>query len=269
MQVFKKKPDERMQVLSLPMHKIKPNPNQPRKYFDSMSLEELSQSIEEYGVIQPITVRKIFDGYEIVAGERRFRASENLGLDTIPAIIINADEEKSALIALLENLQRDDLCFFEIAESYRKLIQERGMTQEELAKKIGKSQSTVANKLRLLRLSPRVKRMIREYSLSERHARALLHLSNEDMQLKAVKEVCRKHLSIPQTEDLVKSMLRTEREHRGNVKYAAKGDLRMFTNTVKRALELIREAGAPADMEKKEYDWGVEYKITVKTSDNI
>ncbi len=269
MQVFKKKPEERMQVLSLPIHRIKPNPNQPRKYFDTVSLDELSQSIEEYGVIQPITVRKVFDGYEIVAGERRFRASENLGLDTIPAIIINADEEKSALIALLENLQRDDLCFFEIAESYRKLISERGLTQEELAKKIGKSQSTIANKLRLLKLPPRVKRIIREYSLSERHARALLHLSNEDVQLKAVKEVCRKHLSITQTEDLVKSMLRAEREHKGNIKYAARTDLRMFTNTVKRALDLIREAGAPADMEKKEYDWGIEYKITVKTGEQI
>ncbi|MBQ7794870.1 MAG: ParB/RepB/Spo0J family partition protein [Clostridia bacterium] len=256
-----------MQVLSLPMHKIRPNPNQPRKYFDTVSLEELAQSIEEYGVIQPITVRKVFDGYEIVAGERRFRASENVGLDTIPAIVINADEEKSALIALLENLQRDDLCFFEIAEGYRKLIQERGMTQEELAHKIGKSQSTVANKLRLLKLPPRVKRMVREYTLTERHARALLHLSDEESQIKAAKEICRKHLSITQTEDLVKSMLRAEREHKGNIKYAARTDLRMFTNTVKRALDLIREAGAPADMEKKEYDWGVEYKITVKTSD--
>ncbi len=265
MQVFKRKPDERTQVLSLPMHTIKPNPNQPRKYFDTVSLDELSASIEEFGVIQPITVRKVYDGYEIVAGERRFRASENLGLDTIPAIVINADEEKSALIALLENLQRDDLCFFEIAESYRRLIQERGLTQEALAQKIGKSQSTVANKLRLLKLPPRVKRMVREYSLSERHARALLHLTSEEAQVKATKEVCRKHLSITQTEDLVKSMLRAEREHKGNVKYASHNDFRMFTNTVKRALDLIREAGAPADMEKKEYDWGIEYKITVKT----
>ncbi len=257
-----------MQVLSLPIHEIRPNPNQPRKYFDTISLEELSQSIEEYGVIQPITVRKVYDGYEIVAGERRFRASENIGLDTIPAIVINADEEKSALIALLENLQRDDLCFFEIAESYRRLIQERGMTQEELAHKIGKSQSTIANKLRLLKLPPRVKRMVREYSLSERHARALLHLTSEELQVKAAKEVCRKHLSITQTEDLVKSMLRAEREQKNHVKYASRTDLRMFTNTVKRALDLIREAGAPADMEKKEYDWGIEYKITVKTGDN-
>lgn len=267
MQMFKKKPDERMRVLSLPMTSIRPNPNQPRKHFDTIAMEELAASIEEFGVIQPITVRKVFDGYEIVAGERRFRASENVGLDTIPAIVINADEEKSALIALLENLQREDLCFFEIAEGYRKLISERGFTQEELAQKIGKSQSTVANKLRLLKLPPRVKRLVREYSLSERHARALLHLSDEETQLKAVKEICRKHLSITQTEDLVKAMLRTQRDCRGKVKIASRTDLRMFTNTVKRALDLIREAGAPADMEKKEYDWGIEYKITVKTGE--
>ncbi len=268
MQVFKKKPDERMRVLSLPMYKIRPNPNQPRKYFDSIGLEELAASIEEFGVIQPITVRKVFDGYEIVAGERRFRAVENLGMDTIPAIVINADEEKSALIALLENLQREDLCFFEIAEGYRKLINEQGMTQEELARKIGKSQSTIANKLRLLRLTPRVKRLVREYALTERHARALLHLSDEESQLKAAKEVCRRRLNVVQTEELVHSMLKNERDKRQNIKITSHGDLRMFTNTVKRAIDLIRESGVPADMEKKEYEWGVEYKITVKTSNH-
>lgn len=264
--MFRKKPDERMKVLSLPMYKIKPNPNQPRKYFDSISLEELAASIEEFGVIQPITVRKVFDGYEIVAGERRFRAAENLGLDTIPAIVINADEEKSALIALLENLQREDLCFFEIAESYRKLIHEQGMTQEELARKIGKSQSTVANKLRLLRLSPRVKRLVREYSLTERHARALLHITDEEAQLKAAKEVCRRRLNVIQTEEFVHSLLKTQRDKHQSIKMTSRGDLRVFTNTVKRAIDLIRDAGVPADMEKKEYEWGVEYKITLKTS---
>ena len=189
----------------------------------------------------------------------------SVGLDTIPAIVINADEEKSALIALLENLQREDLCFFEIAEGYKKLIAERGMTQEELARKIGKSQSTVANKLRLLRLAPRVKRLVREYALTERHARALLHLSDEEVQLRAAKEVCKKHLNVVQTEELVHSLLKAQRDPRQHITYATRNDLRMFTNTVKRALNLIRESGAPAELEKKEYDWGIEYKITVKT----
>ena len=266
--MFRKKPDEHMRVYSLPLYKIRPNPNQPRKYFDSISLEELAASIEEFGVIQPITVRKVFDGYEIIAGERRFRAAENAGLDTIPAIVINADEEKSALIALLENLQREDLCFFEIAESYQKLIQEQGFTQEELARKLGKSQSTIANKMRLLRLSPRVKRIVREYSLTERHARALLHLSDEEQQLKAAKEICIKRLNVVQSEDLIHSMLKAEHHKaKRSIKFSGKNDYRMFTNTVKRAIELIKESGAPCDMEKHEYDWGVEYKITVKTAD--
>ncbi len=268
MPMFRKRQDDQVRVISLPIYKIHPNPNQPRKYFDSIGMEELAASIEEFGVIQPITVRKVFDGYEIVAGERRFRAAENVGLDTIPAIIINADEEKSALIALLENLQREDLCFFEIAEGYRKLIHDKGMTQEELARKLGKSQSTVANKLRLLRLTPQVKRLIREYGLSERHARALLHLSDEESQMRAAREVCRKKLNVSQTEDLVHSMLKTQRETHQNIKVSSRGDFRMFTNTVKRALNLIRESGTPADMEKKEYDWGVEYRIIVKTAPN-
>lgn len=255
-----------MRVLSIPTYKIHPNPNQPRKYFDTVSMDELSSSIEEFGIIQPITVRKIFDGYEIIAGERRFRAAEELGFDTIPAIVINADEEKSALISLLENLQREDLSFFEIAEGYKKLIHEKGMTQEELAKRIGKSQSTIANKLRLLRLPPRIRRLVREYSLTERHARALLHLSDEEKQLKAAKQICKRNLNVAQTEELVRSMLKNE--SKPNVKISSGVDLRMFTNTVKKALDLIREGGTPAEMEQKEYDWGVEYKITVKKPNN-
>lgn len=266
--LFKKKNEGQTRVYSLPLYTIRPNPNQPRKYFDTISLEELSRSIEEFGVIQPITVRKVFDGFEIVAGERRYRAAEIAGLDTIPAIIINADEEKSAIIALLENLQREDLCFFEVAECYRNLIQDMGFTQEELAQKIGKSQSTVANKIRLLRLSPRVKRLIREYSLTERHARALLHISNDDEQLKAAKEICTKRLNVLQSEELIHSMLKAEhKKARRNIKVTNRSDFRMFTNTVKRAIELIKESGAPCDMEKHEYDWGIEYKITVKTAE--
>ena len=150
MQVFKSKEKGLMKVVSIPIHNIFPNPAHPRKYFDSISLEELTASIKEFGVLRPISVRKVRCGYEIIAGERRFRAAENAGLDTIPAIIMNIDDKKSAILALLENLQRDDLSFFEIAESYQNLIHAQGMTQEEIAKKLGKSQSTIANKLRLL-----------------------------------------------------------------------------------------------------------------------
>ncbi len=264
MQVFKSKEKEKMKVVSLPIHSIFPNPAQPRKYFDSLSLEELTASIEEFGVLQPITVRRVRGGYEIVAGERRYRAAENAGLDTIPAIIINVDEKKSALLALLENLQRDDLSFFEVAESYQNLIRTQGMTQEEIARKLGKSQSNIANKLRLLRLYPRTKRLILEYSLSERHARALLHLTDEEAQLLAARTINEKKLNVAQTEELIKKMLNSHSQSQQKLKFKSFQDIRVFTNTIKRALDLMRDGGVNADMETNSFDWGIEYIIKVK-----
>lgn len=264
MQVFKSKEKESRKVVSLPIHSIFPNPSQPRKFFDSVSLEELTESIEEFGIIQPISVRKIRGGYEIVAGERRFRAAENAGLDSIPAIILNVDEKKSALLALLENLQRDDLSFFEVAESYQNLIKTQGMTQEEIAKKLGKSQSNIANKLRLLRLYPRTRRLILEYSLSERHARALLHLTNEEAQLSAVRTINEKSLNVKESEELIKKMLKPPTPPAQRIKFKSFQDVRVFTNTIKKALDIMRDGGVNADMETNSFDWGIEYIIKVK-----
>ncbi len=264
MQVFKSKENAAMKIVSLPIHSIFPNPSQPRKYFDSISLDELTESIEEFGVLQPISVRKIRGGYEIVAGERRFRAAENAGLDTIPAIIMHVDEKKSALLALLENLQRDDLTFFEVAESYQNLIKTQGMTQEEIARKLGKSQSNIANKLRLLRLYPRTRRLILEYSLTERHARALLHLTDEEAQLLAVRTISEKNLNVSQSEELIKNMLSVSKPSAQKLKIKSLQDIRVFTNTIKRALEIMRDGGVNADMETNSFDWGVEYIIKVK-----
>lgn len=257
---------DKLRVVNLPMSMIKPNPYQPRKHFDMTSLRELSASIEEFGVIQPISVRRVDDGFEIIAGERRFRAAENIGLTEIPAIIMNADEHKSALMALLENLQREDLCFFEIAEGYQKLIREQGMTQDDLARKLGKSQSTVANKLRLLRLSPRVKKIIRDFSLSERHARALLNIPDEDRQLAAVQTICRERLNVQQSEELVKKIMSQPVEPpQPKAKTPTSKDVRIFTNTLKKALDIMRENGVCADMQKTDREWGVEYLIKVRT----
>lgn len=264
MQVFRSKERESMKVVSLPIHSIFPNPAQPRKYFDSISLEELTASIEEFGVLQPISVRRVRGGYEIVAGERRFRAAENAGLDTIPAIIMNIDEKKSALLALLENLQRDDLSFFEVAESYQNLIKSQGFTQEEIAKKLGKSQSNIANKLRLLRLYPRTRRLILEYSLSERHARALLHLTDEEAQLLAVRTINEKKLNVAQSEELIKDMLKSNVPSKQKLRFKSFQDIRVFTNTIKRALDIMRDGGVDADMETNSFDWGIEYIIKVK-----
>ena len=264
--VFKPKAqpkEENDRVVNLPIALIHPNPSQPRRYFDETALDELAQSIRRYGIIQPVTVRKTDDGYELIAGERRCRASQRAGLDTIPAIITNADMPKSAAMALLENLQREDLSFFEIAEGYQNLIREYSMTQDELADKMGKSQSTIANKLRLLRLPQSVRRLIHEFSLTERHARALLHITDEDKQLAAVKIICEKRLNVQQTEELVKSML-VEKPKKQSVRVHTLKDVRVFTNTVKKALDLMKKSGVDADMKRNEFDWGTEYVIRVK-----
>ncbi len=263
---FFKKPieDENLKIVSLPLQKIAPNPNQPRKYFDPKAMDELAASISQYGLIQPITVRRNGTGYELIAGERRFRASILAGLTEIPSVIIEADKNKSAILALLENLQREDLSFFEIAESYKSLIREQGITQAELAEKMGKSQSSVANKIRLLRLPPRVKKLVRDYELTERHARALLLLNDEEKQIDAVRAVFRDHLSVGQTEDLVRAML-TEKDKTGqNVHISAIKDVKVFKNTVKKALDIMKKGGVEAHMEEKNFDWGTEYIIKVK-----
>ncbi len=261
--IFKRE-REKLKVINIPLNLIKPNPNQPRKNFDSIGLEELSASIAQNGVLQPISVRRVGDGYEIVAGERRCRAARIAGLSKIPGIVLEADEQKSALIALLENLQREDLSFFEIAQGYQKLIHSQGITQEELAKRLGKSQSTVANKLRLLRFTPQVQNLISDYALTERHARALLHLTSEELQCSAAKTIYEEQLNVRQAEELIKEMLNKKPGQQRRVKISAYHDMRMFTNTIKQAIEIMRENGVQADMKEKAFDWGTEYVIKVK-----
>ena len=183
---------------------IRPNPYQPRKQFNKQALDELCESIKQYGVLQPINVRQITaTSYELVAGERRLRAAKMAGLTEIPAIVINVDDNNSAVMALIENLQREDLNYMEEAEGYNNLITEHGFTQEELAQKIGKSQSTIANKIRLLKLPPLVKKILFDNNLTERHARALLKLHDEQLQLKVLKIVCERGLNVKKTEELV------------------------------------------------------------------
>lgn len=267
---FFKREKEKIKVVNIPLSSIRPNPNQPRKNFDTTGLEELSLSISQNGVLQPISVRRAYGAYEIVAGERRYRASKLAGLSKIPAIILEADEKKSALIALLENLQREDLSFFEIAQGYQKLIHDQGITQEELARKLGKSQSTVANKLRLLKFSQKVQSLISDYALSERHARALLHLSSEELQSAAIKTIYEQQLNVRQSEELVKDMLNSKPSKNRKIKISAYHDMRMFTNTIKQAIDIMRENGVQADMREKSFEWGTEYVIKVKkNSKNI
>ena len=192
----------------IPIDLIRPNPYQPRKKFDQSSMDELCKSIKQYGVIQPINVRKISNThYELVAGERRLRATAMSGQKEIPAIIVDVGEDDSAVMALIENLQRENLGYMEEAEGYLNLIKEHGLTQEELAQKIGKSQSTIANKIRLLRLPPMVKKILADNGLTERHARALLKLNDEQLQLKVLQKVVEKGLNVRKTEELVQKVI--------------------------------------------------------------
>lgn len=255
-------------ITYLPIECIRPNPYQPRKQFNKIPLEELCESIKQYGVIQPISVRKISGNmYELVTGERRLRASTMAGLKEIPAIIVDVNDNESAVMALIENLQREDLNYMEEAEGYNNLINDHGFTQEELARKIGKSQSTIANKIRLLKLPPLVKKILHDNNLTERHARALLKLHDEQLQLKVLKHVCEKGLNVKKTEDLVERAIekytrkQNEKKNKPQLTKAIK-DIRIFVNTIKQAIELMRKSGVEA--KAAQFDRGTYYEFIVR-----
>lgn len=246
-----------MKVHSLPIDKIRPNPYQPRKSFDKTMLEELSNSIRRYGVMQPIHVRLINGcSYELVAGERRLRASLMAGLTTIPAIIVDVNDNDSAIIALIENIQRQNLNFMEEAEGYQNIIQDYGLTQEELAQKLGKNQSTIANKLRILKLSPEMRKLILEHSLTERHARALLKIPDEFVQKEVILQVIAQDLTVKRTEKLVEEALQKLLEYKPpQVEQKIKrnfSDIRLLTNSIKQSVDLIQKSGVEATYQVEE-----------------
>lgn len=246
------KKDDVKNISYLSIDCVRPNPYQPRKQFSKGALEELCESIKQYGVIQPINVRKISsNNYELVAGERRLRAAVMAGLKEIPTIIINVNDNDSAVMALIENLQREDLSYMEEAEGYNNLINEHGFTQEELAQKIGKSQSTIANKIRLLRLPPMVKKILSDNNLTERHARSLLKLHDEQLQLKVLKHVCEKGLNVKRTEELIERAIekftRQDKDKVPERKFTkAIKDIRIFVNTIRQAIDLMKKSGVNA-----------------------
>ena len=255
--------NENDKILNIPINQILPSSVQTRQFYDNLSLTELAKSIEEYGVIQPITVRYIDnDEYELVTGERRLRASAMAGLEVIPCIVIDADVKKSAVFSLLENLQREELSFLEVAQSYKNLITEQGLTQQELAKKVGKSQANISNKLRLMRLSPRARKLIKEYNLSECHARSILAISDEDIQIEIISQVYREKLNLKQTEQLVEEFLKSSKKPLSDIKL--KNDSLAFLGTVRRSVETMRKNGVDANIQKVERDWGTEYVIEIK-----
>ncbi len=254
-------------VMYIPVEDIKPNPYQPRRSFNKRSLEELSQSIKSYGVLQPISVRKIGDdSFELVAGERRLRASKLIELEEIPAIIVNLRDQDSAVLALIENLQREDLNFLEEAEGYYNLISDHGFTQQELAEKVGKNQSTVANKLRILRLPDDIKISLVEHNLTERHARALLKLPDKELQIAVLEKIIKNDLTVKKTERLIKDMLEDitkedEPKSRQNIKSMI--NFRIYLNTIKNAYNAIKESGIDAKYVQKDMGDFIEVSVRI------
>ena len=249
---------------------IHPNPYQPRATFDEESIAELAQSIQQVGLLQPLLVRKVDDGYELVAGERRLRAVTSLGMEKVACIVQqDIEDESSAMMALIENLQREDLHYLEEAQCYQKLLETYGLTQEELANRLGKSQSSIANKLRLLKLSDEVKAAMTEKRLSERHARALLKLTDDKQRLDAVEKIAEKGLSVKETEQMVeKTLNKAYDEKQDGAKPRPKlmrivRDYRLFMNTINQAVNQLRESGMTVEVEQSDRADGVDIKISV------
>lgn len=253
-------------ISDIPIIKIRPNKAQPRKVFNESELSALAQSIFENGILQPLTVRKVSSAeYELIAGERRLRASVLAGLQKVPCIIIKCSDKESAVYALLENLQRCDLGMFEEARGVSRLIRRYGLTQQEAASKLGKTQSTIANKLRLLRLSYEEQEWIENAGLSERHARALLRLTDENTRREALSKVISESLNVVQTENLVNLMMTVnpKQEKKQGVSKVVVKDVRIFVNTINKAIDTMRLAGIDAQTDKIDTDNFIEYKIRI------
>lgn len=252
-------------IVQLPIHLVIPNPNQPRKFFSHDSIRELSDSIRRYGVLQPVTVRRKNDGtYELVAGERRLRAAALAGNLKIPAIIMDMSDDDSAIVALMENIQRENLTFMEEAVAYRQLLEMCFITQDELAKRLGKSQGAIANKIRLLKLPQSVREIVRDFNLTERHARALLRLSSESEQVYAARRIADLNLGVKQADELVDRIIKKGIDEKPTEKVIKSiTDVRVFFKTITKAISLMNDKGIEASAKKDETDNYYEYLIRI------
>ena len=247
----------------LPIERISPNPRQPRRHFPEQPLRELADSIRQHGVLQPLTVQKTPGGYVLVAGERRLRAAGLAGLTHVPCLLVRATPQDSALLALVENLQRCDLHYLEEAAALSTLITTSGMSEGEAARRLGRSQPAVANKLRLLRLSPACGELLRKYELTERHARALLRLEDEDTRLAALRHIGEKKLTVAAAEEYIEVQLQKKQmEGKEKKRLFIIKDVRLFLNSVDRGMETIRRAGVDARFDRQESE--EEITITIQ-----
>ena len=244
-------------VIFLPAKAISPNPAQPRQVFHQESLAELAESIRRHGILQPLSVRRVGTGYELIAGERRLRAAVMAGLTEIPCILMNMDDAESGMAALVENLQRQDLDFIEEARGISLLMEKCGLSQEQAARVLGKSQSGIANKLRLLRHSPPVLEAIRGAELTERHARALLKLGSEPEKLQAIAVIARLSMSVSRAEQYIEGLINQQEAE------PKKANLGAFLTNLSQALARIQRNGIPAVSERRETSESIVFTITI------
>lgn len=257
---------DKRRVMELPIQMIRPNPHQPRQNFSREELESLARSIGEFGILQPLSVRKSESGWELIAGERRLRAAAMAGLSAVPCLEVNADDTTSSLLALVENIQRRDLDFWEEALALRRLIDSFHLSQEEAAARVGRSQSAVANKLRLLRLPDDVLDSLRRGGMTERHARVLLLLDSPELQRKAAAYILRNNLTVARAESYVKSLAHPMRKKGGPVPIYRTRDVRLFLNTIQKSLSIMNSAGVRARCGREETDCEITLTIHIPKS---
>lgn len=257
------------QVFHIPVHLIQPNPSQPRKYFDEGMMHELAESIRHYGILQPISIRMNMPNfYELVAGERRLRAAKMIGMETVPSLIINITERDSAVLALVENLQRENLNYLEEAKGYANLIDDFDLKQQELADQLGRARSTITNKLRLLQLPLDIQNLLLDNHLSERHARALLKLNDHAQLVVVVQSVIDNGLNVKETEKMIQRLLTNDdsKVNEEREKSYAKDHLkniRLFANSIKEAVDMVQSSGLEVDYKIKQTDISYEINISI------
>ncbi|WP_374723057.1 nucleoid occlusion protein [Peribacillus tepidiphilus] len=257
------KPESNEEIKKIPISDIVPNRYQPRTVFNEEKIAELAQTIHTHGIIQPIVVREYESGkYEIIAGERRFRALQRLGWETAPVIVKNFNDTETASVALIENLQREELSPIEEAIAYGKLLELHSLTQEALAQRLGIGQSTVANKLRLLKLPQEVQDALLAKKITERHARSLIPLKNPEKQVKLLNEIIEKSLNVKQTEERVMKMLNSPEKKAKPKRKAFSKDLRIAVNTIRQSLSMVTDNGINLDSEEEEFE--DYYQFTIK-----
>ena len=261
----KEKPINR--VVEVDISDIRPNPHQPRSEFDIADIQSLADSILHNWFLQPLTVRRGENPYELIAGERRLRAAKLAGLRAVPCIILDISSRNSAIMALVENIQRQDLSFFDEASAIEKLITYYGMTQEDAAAKLGKAQSTIANKLRLLRLTADEREVIMKYNLTERHARALLRLAAPAERLAVLERVVKQNLNVEKTEAAVEEVI-GKKKVQNSYKKRSKvfQNVRIFVNTITKAVETMQAVGIAAESQKIQHEDYIEYRVKIPTA---